>query len=70
MAELLRPDLTRLPPRAVGISKRIIDQGWNLSLRESQELEIDSQAELLDSPDLRKAIEGYMAGEAPRFTGE
>jgi enoyl-CoA hydratase len=66
----LAKKFTRLPPRSVGIAKRIIDKGWNLSLRESQELEIDSQAELLDSPDLRKAIESYQAGETPKYIGE
>lgn len=62
--------LQRLPPRTVGISKRIIDSGYHLSLRESQDLEIDALAELLDSPDLREAIESYMEKRPPRFTGQ
>jgi len=44
----------RLPPRTVGIAKRIINLGYNLSRRDSQNLEIDAQAELLDSPDCGK----------------
>lgn len=60
----------RLPPRTVGIAKRIINEGHNLSMRESQELEIDAQAEILDSPDLREAVESYLEKRQPRFTGE
>ena len=60
----------RLPPRTVGIAKRIINEGHNLSIRESQELEIDAQVELLDSYDLREAVESYLEKRQPRFTGE
>jgi enoyl-CoA hydratase/carnithine racemase len=59
-----------LPPRTVGIAKRIINSGHNLSIRESQNLELDAQAELLDSPDLREAMESYLEKRHPRFTGE
>jgi len=60
----------RLPPRTVGIAKRVIDSGYNLSMRDSQDLEIDALAELIDSPDLREAIESYSDKRRPRFTGE
>jgi enoyl-CoA hydratase/carnithine racemase len=59
-----------LPPRTVGIAKRIIDQGQNLTLRESQNLEIDAQSELHGSPDLREAVESFLEKREPRFTGE
>jgi enoyl-CoA hydratase len=59
-----------LPPRTVGIAKRIINVGHNLSMRESQDLEIDAQAVVLGSPDLREAIESYVEQRRPRFTGE
>ena len=60
----------KLPPRTVGIAKRIIDWGQDLPLRASQDLEIDAQAELFDSPDLREAIESYLEKREPKFTGE
>jgi enoyl-CoA hydratase/carnithine racemase len=60
----------RLPPRTVGIAKRIINSGYNLSMREGQNLEIDALAELLDSPDLREAIESYSKKRRPQFSGE
>jgi enoyl-CoA hydratase/carnithine racemase len=59
-----------LPPRTVGIAKRIINEGYHLSLRESQDLEIEAQAELLDSPDMREALRSYVDKRQPRFTGE
>ena len=60
----------RLPPRTVGIAKRIINLGHNLSMRDSQNLELDAQAELLDSPDLREGMESYSEKRRPRFAGE
>jgi enoyl-CoA hydratase len=59
-----------LPPRTVGIAKRIINVGHNLSMRDSQDLEIDAQAELLHSPDFREAIASYLEKRSPRFSGE
>ena len=66
----LATKFTTLPPLAVGAAKRIINQGQDLSLRESQDLEIDAQAELLDSADWREAIDSYVEKRRPRFSGE
>lgn len=66
----LADKFTRLPPRTVGVAKRIINSGHDLSMRDSQDLEIDALAELLDSPDVWEAIESYMEKRPPRFTGE
>jgi enoyl-CoA hydratase/carnithine racemase len=60
----------KLPPRTVGIAKRIINEGHNMSMQESQNLEINSQVELLGSPDMQEAIESYLEKREPRFTGE
>jgi enoyl-CoA hydratase/carnithine racemase len=59
-----------LPPRTVGIAKRIIDAGYNMSMRDSQELEIDAQVEVLDGPDAREAMESFLEQRRPRFVGE
>jgi enoyl-CoA hydratase/carnithine racemase len=59
-----------LPPRAVGVAKRIVNQAQDLSLRESQDLEITAQAELLGSPDWQEAIDSYLEKRRPQFTGE
>jgi enoyl-CoA hydratase/carnithine racemase len=66
----LATKFTTLPPLAVGAAKRIINQGQDLSLRQSQDLEIDAQAELLDSPDWREAIDSYVEKRRPWFSGE
>jgi enoyl-CoA hydratase/carnithine racemase len=60
----------QLPPRAVAIAKRIIDRGYELPLRESQDLEIDSQLELLRSADLREALDSLFEKRQPNFSGE
>jgi enoyl-CoA hydratase/carnithine racemase len=66
----LADEFQKLPPRTVGIAKRIINSGYNLSMHDSQNLEIDALAELLDSPDLPEAIESYSEKRRPQFTGE
>jgi enoyl-CoA hydratase/carnithine racemase len=60
----------RLPPRTVGIAKRIINEGHTLSLRMSQDLEIDAQAELLAGHDIREAIASFREKRRPEFIGE
>lgn len=59
-----------LPPRTVGIAKRIINEGHNMSMRKSQDLEIDAQVELLGSPDMHEAIASFLEKREPRFSGE
>lgn len=61
---------TKLPPRTIGAIKRIINDGYHLSLRESQNLEIRAQAELLDSADFKEAVLSYLENRAPHFIGE
>jgi enoyl-CoA hydratase/carnithine racemase len=68
--ENLAQKFHRLPPRTIGIAKRIINEGHNLSMRESQELEINAQAEVLESPDLQEAVESYLEKRKPKFTGK
>jgi len=66
----LADKLLKLPPRTVGIAKRIINEGYNLSMRESQDLEIDAQAELLHSPDFREGLASHLEKRPPHFIGE
>jgi len=62
--------LLKLPPRTLGLSKRLINQGYALSLRESQDLEIDAQAELLDSPDFQEALASFLEKRPARYRGK
>ena len=62
--------LRQLPPRAVMLNKMIIDEGYDLPLRHSQDLEIDAQFELLQSPDFQEAIDSFYEKRPPHYTGE
>ncbi len=59
-----------LPPRTVGLAKRFINEALNLTSQESQRMEIDAQVKMMNSPDLREAIESFVEQRRPRFTGE
>jgi enoyl-CoA hydratase/carnithine racemase len=59
-----------LPPRTVGQVKRILQEGIELPLRESQDLEIETQIELKDSPDFQEAIRSFLEKRPPKFVGE
>ena len=69
-ATTLAGKCTRLPPRTIGAIKRIINDGYHLSLRESQNLEIEAQAKLLDSPDFKEAVMSYLENRSPQFIGQ
>jgi enoyl-CoA hydratase/carnithine racemase len=60
----------RLPPPIVGGAKRIINEGSSMTLRASQDLEIDVQAGLLRSLDFKEAINSFQEDRAPNFVGE
>jgi enoyl-CoA hydratase/carnithine racemase len=60
----------KLPPRTVGMAKRIIDEGSYLSLREGQNLEVEAQTTLLNSRDLLEAIDSFFENRAPEYVGE
>jgi enoyl-CoA hydratase/carnithine racemase len=59
-----------LPPRTVGVAKHIINEGQDLSMRASQDLEIDTHAALLGTADIQEAIDSYLEKRRPDFTGE
>jgi enoyl-CoA hydratase/carnithine racemase len=57
----------RLPPRTIAIAKQIIDEGADLDLRSSQELEIQLQGELLGSADWLEAVKSHFEKRPPQF---
>jgi enoyl-CoA hydratase/carnithine racemase len=59
-----------LPPRTVGLAKRFINEAQDLTLQDSQRMEIDAQVKMMDSPDLREAIDSFIEQRRPRFTGK
>lgn len=67
--ERLAGKFLKLPPRTVSAVKSIFQEGASLSLRESQELEIQIQVELMDSPDMREALQSFFDKRPPQFKG-
>ncbi len=65
----LAAKLLKLAPRSLGIAKRLINLGHSVSLRASQDLEIDAQAELLESPDFHESLSGFIEKRPPRLIG-
>jgi len=65
----LAEKFTKLAPATIGITKQVINQGIAMTLRESEDLEIDLQSTLLDSPDLAVAMRSYLDNTKPVFTG-
>ncbi len=58
-----------LPPLAVGLCKKIINEGQFLE-RAGQDLEIEAQAALLDTKDFKEAIASFFEKRKPVFKGE
>lgn len=58
-----------LPPLAVGLCKKIINEGQFLE-RAGQDLEIEAQRALLDTQDFKEAITSFFEKRKPVFKGE
>ena len=68
-AEAYATQFLGLPPLAVGLCKKIINEGQFLE-RAGQDLEIESQAALLDTADFKEAIASFFEKRKPVFEGK
>jgi enoyl-CoA hydratase/carnithine racemase len=59
-----------LPPPTIRIARKIIEEGTDLSPRESQELEIRLQSSLIGSTDWSEAVQSHFQKRKPNFKGE
>jgi enoyl-CoA hydratase/carnithine racemase len=61
--------ILKLPPLAVGLNKKIINEGF-LAERSGQEIEIELQKDLLQSRDFNEAINSFFEKRPPNYTGK
>jgi 2-(1,2-epoxy-1,2-dihydrophenyl)acetyl-CoA isomerase len=59
-----------LPPLALALSKRLLDQGPSVSMAEALEAEGAAQALVATSKDTAEAIRAFLEGREPNYTGE
>ena len=57
-------------PQALGMAKRIVDQGDGLDKQTQMALERWAQSQLLATNDVQEAVAAFMEKRAPKFTGE
>jgi enoyl-CoA hydratase/carnithine racemase len=62
--------LMKIPPRTLGIAKRLINASANHPERGTEEMELQVIDELQKSPDLQEALDSYFEGRQPRYRGE
>jgi 2-(1,2-epoxy-1,2-dihydrophenyl)acetyl-CoA isomerase len=62
--------LTRLPPLALALSKRLLDQSPSMSMAQAIESENAAQALIATSKDTAEAILAFLEGRDPIYTGE
>ncbi len=62
--------LAHLPPLALALSKRLLDQGPSVSMAEAIESENAAQALVAGSKDTAEAILAFLEGREPNYTGE
>ena len=62
--------LHRSPPLTQTIAKNIVDESLDPRRGGTEDLELDAIADLLNSPDVREAMDCYFEGRVPHFSGE
>jgi enoyl-CoA hydratase/carnithine racemase len=62
--------LAHLPPLALALSKRLLDQGPTVSLAEAVDAEGAAQVLVATSKDTAEAIGAFLEGREPNYTGE
>lgn len=59
-----------LPPLTVAIIKRIIQRGEEMTFKDSQRLEIDSQTGILNTEDFKEGVASFFEKRPPHFKGK
>jgi len=61
--------LAAMPTRAIGMTKRLLEQAALVTLDEQLELEAELQAEAAKTEDFREGVNAFLEKREPRFTG-
>ncbi|OJJ22373.1 hypothetical protein BKI52_06735 [marine bacterium AO1-C] len=59
----------KLPPLAVGVCKRIIQEG-QFAERNGQDMEVDAQYDILHTQDFQEAIKSFFEKREPKYQGK
>jgi len=69
-AETLANQIAANAPLAVGMAKRIVDQGDGVDRQTHMAIERWAQSQLIDSADVREAAKAFLEKRPPRFEGK
>jgi 2-(1,2-epoxy-1,2-dihydrophenyl)acetyl-CoA isomerase len=69
-AQAVAARLAEGPPRAIALTKRALDLGWDADLETQLETEADFQGEAGATADHAEGIAAFLERRPPRFTGE
>jgi enoyl-CoA hydratase/carnithine racemase len=61
--------LTKLPPLALALSKRLLEQSPSMSMAQALESEGAAQALIATSSDTKEAVLSFLEGREPNYTG-
>jgi enoyl-CoA hydratase/carnithine racemase len=68
-AEAYVRELSASPPLPVSLTKTLIGRAHETSLETALERDAQAQSAAIESEDHREAVEAYLEGRTPRFTG-
>lgn len=69
-ATVFAQELAHGPTFAYGMTKRMLQQEWNMGLREALEAEAQAQAICMSTNDFHRAYHGWLAKQRPVFEGD
>ena len=63
-------NLANMPTKALGLTKRLLNQSMNNSLEQQLALESDLQIEASSSNDYKEGVTAFVEKRKPEFTGK